>query len=204
MRFKVTSPYGAWEEFRERAHTGIDLATPQGTDLFSPISGVVERIVDYGSENIGKGIIIETNDHQHVILGHLSEVKTKIGEHIDIGDLIAKTGNTGHVIGNGHLHIGMKDSAGHFINPQPVADIVNQSNVWDSVKEFIFTPLSPLGELLKDYGMSIGFHMVGSEIFFLIPAVLLLLFRMMIGKNFTSGWVLPLLYAFFVTKNIGA
>jgi hypothetical protein len=194
MKFRVTSPYGALEEFRQHAHRGLDLATPNGTDLFSPVRGVVEKIVDYHGENIGKGIIIETDDHKYVILGHLSEIHTKVGEHVNIGEFIAKTGNTGHSTGP-HLHIGLKDSLGHFINPKPVADIINGSSWFDSAKEFIFTP-SPITEWLKE----IGFNIVQSEVFFLIPAVLFIGLRMMMGKNFTSSWILPLLYAFFVTE----
>jgi Peptidase family M23 len=194
MKFKVTSPYGALEEFREHAHNGIDLAMPIGTDILSPINGVVDKIVDYGGENLGKGIILQTEDGRNVILGHLSDVKVKVGEHINIGQHIAESGNTGFSTGP-HLHLGLKDSAGQFINPKPVADIINEASWFDTVKEFIFMP-GPVTEFLKE----VGFNIVQSEVFFLIPASLFIGLRIMAGRNFTTSWILPLLYAFFVTE----
>lgn len=194
MKFKVTSPYGALEEFREHAHRGIDLSMPKGTDILSPINGVVDKIVDYGGENLGKGIILHTDDGKNVILGHLSDVKVKVGEHINIGQHIAESGNTGFSTGP-HLHLGLKDSAGHFIDPKPVADIIQGADWFSIVKEFIFMP-SPLTEWLKE----IGFNIVQSEVFFLIPAALLIGLRIIAGRNFTTCWILPLLYAFFVTE----
>jgi hypothetical protein len=196
MKFRVTSLYGALEEFRDHPHSGIDISMPIGTDVLSPVEGVVQRIVDYGNENIGKGVIVQTDDGKEIIFGHLSEIHTKVGEHVSIGEKIAESGNTGFSTGP-HLHMGMKDSAGHFVDPQPVLDVMQGVDWFDKVKEFILQP-SPITEWLKD----IGFSLIESEVFFLIPAVVFITLRLLIGKNFTSGWILPLLYGFFVTQKI--
>jgi Peptidase family M23 len=194
MKFRVTSPYGALEEFRDHPHSGVDLSMPIGTDVLSPVEGVVQQIVNYGNENIGKGVIVQTDDGKEVIFGHLNEIHTKVGEHISIGEKIAESGNTGFSTGP-HLHLGMKDSAGGVVDPQPVIDVLQGDDWFDKVKDFILQP-SPITEWLKD----IGFSLIESEVFFLIPAVILVTLRLMIGKNFTSGWILPLLYGFFVTQ----
>lgn len=123
MKFKVTSPYGVLEEVRDHAHNGIDLAMPEGTPLRSIAEGVVERVVDYGDINIGKGVIIRLEDGTRHIYGHLSKVEVKAGEHVNAGELIGISGNTGHSTG-AHLHFGVwKD--GHFVDPTALAEKVS-------------------------------------------------------------------------------
>lgn len=118
--YEITSDFLENEKFRSHPHLGVDLAMPIGTPLYSPISGHVQRVCDYGHQNIGKGVIVETDDHQTLILGHLSHVNVREGAVLQLGDKIGLSGNTGNVIGNGHLHIGLKDAHGHFINPSKV------------------------------------------------------------------------------------
>lgn len=120
---KITAGFGAIDEVHKVAHTGIDIALKTGTELYSPVNGVVERIIDYGTENIGKGLVIKTDSGERVILGHLSEWKVKLGEHISQGDLVALSGNTGHSTGP-HLHLGAWD--GKFIDPSKYLTDTNQ------------------------------------------------------------------------------
>jgi hypothetical protein len=121
--YEVTSPFGALDNVHSTPHTGLDLAMDIGTQLNSPVDGVITKVVDFGSNNIGKGIYIETEDHHTVIMGHLSDIKTHVGAKVHEGDFIAYSGSTGASTG-GHLHLGLKDASGHFTNPQP---LVNQS-----------------------------------------------------------------------------
>jgi hypothetical protein len=131
--FEVSSPFGAIDNMHVTPHTGIDLVMKSGTELFSPVDGVVERIVDYGSENIGKGIIIKSDSGENVILGHLSDIKTSVGQHINQGDFVALSGNTGYSSGS-HLHLGMRSENGSFINPEK---LLQKDGVisWDKLKE---------------------------------------------------------------------
>ncbi|MCB5367008.1 M23 family metallopeptidase [Collinsella aerofaciens] len=115
--FRVTADYGDIDSVHPTSHTGVDLAMDCGTPLKSPANGVIERIVDYGNENIGKGIIIRTNEGEHLILGHLSDnSRVHVGQTVRTGDFIASSGTTGHSTGC-HLHVGLKDSNHHFIDP---------------------------------------------------------------------------------------
>lgn len=121
--FKETSGYGAKEQgLRNSPHTGIDLNLPEGTDVLSPVRGVIERVVDYGSENIGKGIIVKTHDGKEVIFGHLSEIDeySREGNLVFVGQKLGESGNTGHSTG-AHLHIGVKED-GKFIDPSEIVD----------------------------------------------------------------------------------
>lgn len=115
--YEITSGYLEKESFRKYAHKGIDLKMEVGTPLHSPVEGRVSRIADFGNENAGKTLFIETDDHQTLVLGHLSKFNVSEGDTITIGQKIAESGNTGHVVGNGHLHIGLKNPNGEFIDP---------------------------------------------------------------------------------------
>jgi len=122
MKFRLTSPFGALEEIRDgRAHTGIDLAMPKGTELHSVAEGTA-RVVDYGAENIGRGVIIQTNDGTRLIYGHMDRVTVQDGEHVRVGELLGFSGNSGHSTGP-HLHFGMQRGS-EWIDPTPMAETV--------------------------------------------------------------------------------
>ncbi|MGM0882575.1 MAG: M23 family metallopeptidase [Bacillota bacterium] len=123
MKFRISSEYGVLEEIRNgRVHHGVDLAMPRGTELHSIAEGTVWRVVDYGSENLGKGVYVRTDDGDIHVYGHLDSINVRRGEHIDAGELIGLSGNTGHSSGP-HLHFGLiKD--GHFDDPAPLVDAV--------------------------------------------------------------------------------
>ncbi|MFD2703803.1 M23 family metallopeptidase [Paenibacillus shunpengii] len=107
MKFRISSEYGALEEVRSgREHHGVDLAMPKGTELHSIAPGTVERVVDYGSENIGKGVIVRTDTGELHVYGHMDRVSVDPGDHLAVGDLIGLSGNTGHSSGP-HLHFGL-------------------------------------------------------------------------------------------------
>ena len=116
--WRVTSKFGEIDSWHPRPHTGIDLAIPQGVKLHSPVDGVVEKVVDYGSKNVGKGVFIRTEEGERLILGHLSDNSfVKPGQIINKGDLLGLTGNTGRSSGP-HLHIGLQDQNNKFISPE--------------------------------------------------------------------------------------
>jgi len=117
--FNVSAPFGDISNIHPNGHTGIDLVMKSGTELFSPVDGIIKRIVDYGDKNLGKGIFIETEDGKTVIMGHLSDFKVKLGQKVSEGDLVALSGNTGNSTGS-HLHLGLKDMSGDFISPEEV------------------------------------------------------------------------------------
>jgi murein DD-endopeptidase MepM/ murein hydrolase activator NlpD len=125
VKFRLSSEYGELSEVRNMVpHHGIDLAMAEGTDLHTVMNGVVEKVVDYGSDNLGKGVFIRNEDGTLSIYGHMSSIKVKAGEHLHSGDSIGLSGNTGHSTA-AHLHYGMKDAAGHWVDPTPVAEHVS-------------------------------------------------------------------------------
>ncbi|STO12843.1 Glycyl-glycine endopeptidase lytM precursor [[Flavobacterium] thermophilum] len=126
MTYRITSRFLEQEPFRTRPHTGIDFAMPENTPLRSIKDGIVERVVDFGSSNIGKGVFIKWQDGKTAIYGHLSQITVKQGDIVQAGDLIGYSGNTGHSTG-AHLHFAVKEG-GRFIDPSPYIDFIQNMN----------------------------------------------------------------------------
>jgi len=113
--YNVTATYGSIDQSHLTPHSGIDLAMPVGTDIFSPASGYV-HLVDYGDKNIGKGILLKLEDGQQLVLGHLSKFNVRDGQYVNVGQKLAESGNTGNSDG-AHLHLGLIDQHGNFADP---------------------------------------------------------------------------------------
>lgn len=126
MKYTVTSLFGGLEAIRSGvSHKGMDLQMPIGTKLRSITDGVVERVTNYGNQNIGTGVIIRAKDGSTHIFGHMDKVAPGIkpGTHLHAGDLIGTSGNSGFSTGP-HLHFGLwKD--GQYVDPSPVIEQVD-------------------------------------------------------------------------------
>jgi murein DD-endopeptidase MepM/ murein hydrolase activator NlpD len=156
MKFQLTGEYGELAEVRNNIpHHGLDFAMSPGTELHSVMPGTVEKIVDYGSQNLGKGIFIRNDNGTLSIYGHMSKVSEKlhVGDHLNVGQTIGLSGNTGHVVGSGHLHYGMKDAAGRWMDPSPIAERVSNMQ-GDNVN---------LGQFLLDKYNHFADKVIGAE-----------------------------------------
>jgi Peptidase family M23 len=120
MKFRITGEFNELSPVRNwQPHSGIDLATPEGTTLRALSDGIVDRVFD-GTGAIGKGLSIKFPDGTRAIYGHMNEVKARIGERVHAGDIIGLSGNTGNSTG-AHLHFGLKDASGNVLDPTPLA-----------------------------------------------------------------------------------
>jgi hypothetical protein len=121
MKFRITGKFGELSPVRDfKPHSGIDLAMDEGTTLRSVADGVVDRVFD-GTGLIGKGLSVKFPDGTRAIYGHMNEVKAHVGDHVNAGDIIGLSGNTGNSTGP-HLHFGLKDASGNVIDPTPIAE----------------------------------------------------------------------------------
>ncbi len=114
--FRITSKFGQQESFRKSAHKGIDLAMPEGTDLYSPVKGCVSEVFNYGSSNAGLGLKVKMENGQELIFCHMSKVSVSKGEMIHVGERLGFSGNTGESLG-AHLHLGLKSPSGEWLDP---------------------------------------------------------------------------------------
>jgi hypothetical protein len=121
MKFRLTGKFGELSPVRNmQPHSGIDLAMPEGTTLRSVADGVVDRVFD-GTGLIGKGLSVKFPDGTRAIYGHMNEVKAHVGDHVNAGDIVGLSGNTGNSTGP-HLHFGLKDANGSVLDPTPIAE----------------------------------------------------------------------------------
>lgn len=156
MIVRITSRFGEVSKVHPKPHTGIDIGLPEGSELHSIGEAVVERVVDYGSQNIGKGVILRLSDNREVIYGHLSNVKVKVGQILHEGDIVGLSGNTGHSTGP-HLHLGLKED-GSFIDPTPLAHKVGEFvTEQQSIGGFLYEKIIGNGieHFISDYIMAL-------------------------------------------------
>lgn len=82
-------------------HNGIDIAMDVGTPVVAVKSGVVMNVRT--SATYGKVLEYTTADGYQVMYAHLSDVLVEVGDIVEQGDVVAKSGNTGLTTG-AHLH----------------------------------------------------------------------------------------------------
>ena len=112
----ITSPYGTRMHpifGASKFHNGIDLAANY-ENVYSVLDGVV---TETGWDNKGGGYYIKIKhfDRFETAYLRLSEIYYRVGEFVNTGFIIAKSGNSGNSTGP-HLHFSVKEF-GQNINP---------------------------------------------------------------------------------------
>ena len=95
---RFTSGYGQrWGKL----HKGVDWAVPVGTTVFASSAGTVVR-ADYNG-GYGLCVLISHPDGKMTRYAHNSKLLVSVGQHVEQGETIAKSGNTGRSTGP-HVH----------------------------------------------------------------------------------------------------
>lgn len=110
----ITSRYGNRSSIRSSAHTGLDIAAPNGTPIKAAASGTVIFAGKKGS--YGNLIIVSHGNGVQTYYGHCSSLVASVGQTVSQGQIIAKVGSTGNSTGN-HLHLEVRIN-GASVNPQ--------------------------------------------------------------------------------------
>ena len=119
---KVMSSFHDEEYEREFGivHNGVDFFAPQGSGIFAPADGVVEKV---GSNGYGYSYFILRHDGGfHTVYGHVSEILVNEGQEVSVGDLVGKTGGergsrgAGYFTAGSHLHFEIL-RGGKFLDP---------------------------------------------------------------------------------------
>ncbi len=101
---RITSRFG-WRTHpltgTRRFHSGLDIAAPTGTPVVATATGTVVSAGWNGG--YGKAIVIQHNDVQQTLYGHLSEISVQPGQQVTQGSVIGLVGSTGNSTGP-HLH----------------------------------------------------------------------------------------------------
>lgn len=111
----VSSPYGSrFHPILKRYifHSGVDLVAK-----YVPLRAAKSGVVTFAGNMSGYGkiIIIKHDNGYETRYAHLSQISTRVGERVERGELIGKTGNTGRTTGP-HLHFEIRRS-GKTLNP---------------------------------------------------------------------------------------
>lgn len=117
LQGSITSDFGyrVHPIFKTRKlHTGLDIATRQGTPIVAAKDGVV--IYSGWMGGYGKAIIIDHGGGISTLYGHCSALIAGEGQEVDRGQLIARVGNTGFSTGP-HCHFEVR-SNGNPVNPR--------------------------------------------------------------------------------------
>ena len=119
---KITSDFGyriAPINGASSGHSGIDIGVPVGTPVKSIADGTIVA-ANGGMRGYGNGVFVNHGiiNGKHVVseYGHLSEFYVKVGDKVNAGQVIAKSGNTGISTGP-HLHLTIRED-GIPVNPK--------------------------------------------------------------------------------------
>lgn len=115
--FEMPFPCGeAWTGTTRASHSPSPNAVDwnrtddDGRPVVAAAPGVVTtaNTVDHGS--YGKWVVIDHGNNESSLYGHLSQVRVKVGQRVDQGQLIGNVGSTGNSTGP-HLHFEERDGS---------------------------------------------------------------------------------------------
>lgn len=110
-RGTITSRYG----YRSSDfHTGIDIANPVGTPIYSAADGTVIFSGDRGT--YGRTVIIQHDNNMITYYAHCDKLLVQEGDNVKLGDQIATIGLTGRTTGP-HVHFEVRIN-NEAVNPQ--------------------------------------------------------------------------------------
>lgn len=120
----VTDPYGYTRLTGAStiSHKGTDFHAPVGTPVYAMNTGVVKMVRVF--RNYGNTIIVDHGAGVETLYMHLSETLVSVGQRVEKGSLISKSGDTGYAEAP-HLHISVK-LAGISIDPMKFMDIMSK------------------------------------------------------------------------------
>jgi len=114
--FRVTSSFGIRQDplyGNMSMHRGIDLAAPEGSEVFAAADGTVTAI---GNDPVyGNYIAITHTNRWSTFYGHLQKVETVLHTDVKSGNLIGRVGTTGQSTGP-HLHFELRQD-GRALDP---------------------------------------------------------------------------------------
>lgn len=149
---RISSSYGRRTNpisGKSQLHTGIDLTCKTGEQILAPADGVVETVRP-SRKGYGNYLTIRHAFGFMSTYAHLNRFKTKSGQFVRKGDVIATCGNSGNSTGP-HLHYEVR-FLGRTLNPQYLMDWSpdNFDYVFEKEKKVQWGPLVELiGSVVK-------------------------------------------------------
>ncbi|NGO78703.1 M23 family metallopeptidase [Streptomyces sp. YC504] len=120
-KYTLSASYGMGGGMWAHKHSGQDFAVPIGTPVESVHAGTVVKAGPNGAGDgpaYGNAVVIKHDNGKYSQYAHLSKVQVRVGQHVNTGQQIALSGNTGNSSGP-HLHFEIRTTPnyGSAINP---------------------------------------------------------------------------------------
>ncbi len=121
-----------------RAHDGFDILVKNGTPVLAPFSGTIvdaaTRWKPWDPGRYGNVVVIESDEPTSpgyvAILAHLSKTSVAIGDHVERGQVVGRTGQTGNAVGTKpHLHMELRAP---FLIRYGYAGVIRRLDVFDA------------------------------------------------------------------------
>lgn len=106
---EISVPFDGYE-----GHTGVDFAAEKGSNICAAVSGIVMVAKD-STSGYGKHIIIDHGGGTQTLYAHCDELLVNVGQSVQAGDIIAKSGDSGNV-SEPSLHFELRMD-GQYIEP---------------------------------------------------------------------------------------
>lgn len=119
--YTLSASYGTGGARWAAKHSGQDFAVPIGTKVEAAHSGTVVKAGPNGGGDgpaYGNAVVIKHSNGKYSQYAHLSKINVHIGQHVNTGQKIALSGNTGNSSGP-HLHFEIRTTPnyGSALNP---------------------------------------------------------------------------------------
>ncbi|MFD7429502.1 M23 family metallopeptidase [Streptomyces sp. NPDC059818] len=119
--YQLSASFGNDGSRWSHKHSGQDFAVPIGTKVEAAHKGTIVKAGPNGGGDgpaYGNAVVIKHSNGTYSQYAHLSKIDVRIGQHVDKGQKIALSGNTGNSSGP-HLHFEIRTTAnyGSAINP---------------------------------------------------------------------------------------
>ena len=133
------------------SHAGVDIAASVGTNLLAPMSGKVIHVVNVNDgtnkrnqRGYGNQVVIQRDDGVITQQSHLYDVNVKVGDRVQQGQVIGRTGNSGSTTGPHLDYIVIKN--GMSIRPDGTAYAAYQKP-WLPKAGTMASPTAPAGDM---------------------------------------------------------
>lgn len=113
--YKITSEQG-WRTLKGVAdnHYGIDIAVPNGTNIYAYNSGTV--VISTSHWSYGEYVVVDHGGGVTTLYAHMSQRLVSVGDKVDAGTHLGYVGLTGNTYGY-HLHFETREN-GSVVNPR--------------------------------------------------------------------------------------
>ncbi|MGW3690451.1 M23 family metallopeptidase [Streptomyces sp. NPDC005125] len=116
--YVLGASYGLGGALWSRRHSGQDFVVPTGTAVRAVHTGIVVEAGWGGA--YGNNVVIRHSPGVYTQYGHLSSIRVSVGQWVDTGQILGRSGSTGNSTGP-HLHFEVRTRPVYGYSVEPLA-----------------------------------------------------------------------------------